>query len=66
MSYRKSENELDGITRQFTVWCSYCENWEQIDAEIPRLRNVPRIFRKMGWKHDQDGWKCPKCLAERP
>lgn len=48
------------ISRQHTVWCGECGNWEQADEHL--AKNAQIRFRRLGWrKTKEQGWLCPGC-----
>jgi len=56
------------ISRQHTVWCGECGNWEQVDAHLKA--DAEKLVRRLGWKYiEKSGWSCPecqKCQKEKP
>jgi hypothetical protein len=54
------------ITRQVTIWCDDCGQWDQATKRAVELR---RSLHRIGWvRIEDDGqWKdyCPKCAAKR-
>lgn len=46
------------ITRQVTVWCEGCGQWEQASATAKRLR---KELRRKGWKSKGTKDWCPNC-----
>jgi len=52
------------ISREHTVWCGVCGNWEQTADGIKK--EAERYFRKNGWRYtEENGWTCPKCLGKK-
>ena len=37
------------ISREYTVWCGYCELWLQF-SEFEKISSVAKAIRKDGWK----------------
>ena len=48
-----------GITREHTVWCAGCVEWDQ-QAE-PNKRRFAKDRKAEGWTHKKGVWLCPKC-----
>lgn len=46
-------------TRQVTIWCDNCGNWEQATASVASLR---KELRRKGWKCKADLDLCPSCV----
>jgi hypothetical protein len=56
--------ERGHITREHTMWCGVCGNWEQV-AE-PTKGIAAKWFRRAGWKNTKEnGWTCPTCLQQK-
>lgn len=70
------------ISKQITVWCDSCGNWERASTTAAALR---KMLRKKGWitiRCDTDAGKptpfffnaipgevkdfCPKCISDHP
>lgn len=54
-------------TREVTIWCDVCGNWEQVSGTVQQAR---RELKKRGWKRwwkrpDKDGDVCPNCTAKQ-
>lgn len=50
------------ITALYTVWCLYCEEWEEVDAK--NREGAATDARRRGWKYlggFHAGWTCPTC-----
>lgn len=45
------------VTRQATVWCGACENWD--------MQDTPAVstWKRMGWRKTKEGWRCPGCIG---
>jgi hypothetical protein len=55
------------ITRQVTVWCDHCGNWQQGSTTADVLR---KELRKKGWivnflENDERKDFCPDCAVKR-
>lgn len=52
------------ITRQHTIWCGICLNWDQRDYH--RKHDAERSWRKSGWRNTaRFGWLCPRCYEKK-
>lgn len=54
------------ITKQYTMWCSFCCDWNQATANT--MRGFVKGMRRCGWKKQAGRWRCPRCvgLAREP
>lgn len=56
---------MKGITREYTIWCSKCENWEQVSFadKDATYKNAIIQFKANGWKIKTKSGKhlCPNC-----
>jgi len=49
------------ITREFTVWCTDCNEFHQVCE--PNLKNAIVQFERIRWKKlKKSGWMCPGCF----
>lgn len=56
--------KLNAISRQHTVWCETCAEWDQITGHETR-QAAARAAIVRGWSYDtKDGWRCPSCTTE--
>jgi uncharacterized protein YlaI len=52
---------LEGyISKQYTVWCGICGEWEYVDGN--NLTQAGKNARKKEWKYTPvHGWVCQQC-----
>lgn len=49
------------ISKEFTVWCSDCNEWHQVSAKNERIAIVD--FKSNGWRKIKiTGWVCKPCF----
>lgn len=53
---------LGNITREHTVWCSRCVEWEQQPVHLKS--DMVKVIRRGGWGTRQGKWVCPLCIAK--
>lgn len=51
------------ISKQYTVWCGVCGNWDQISVNLKK--RAIKKWKHAGWKKTKNGWVCPKCRSTR-
>lgn len=49
-------------SRQITIWCDFCSEWEQYSSDVVTAR---REARAIGWKHKDGKDICPRCDISR-
>lgn len=51
------------ISREHTMWCGRCGNWEQVAVELKS--EAIKVFCRSGWKKTKEhGWVCGDCGEE--
>jgi hypothetical protein len=50
------------VTRQVTVWCDECGNWEQATLRTAQMR---KELKKKGWSFKNTYDFCPKCTQKK-
>lgn len=57
-------HEYGYINKQYTVWCAYCGEWEQLNCGSSAV--FKKLIRAIGWRETRkNGWVCPKCNREK-
>jgi len=52
-----------GITKQLTIWCDNCVDWEQISAQTNKeIRDF--VQKERGWKRIHRKDYCAKCAKK--
>lgn len=53
------------ITKQYTVWCDRCGNWDQLTGSMPQAK---KEWKRLGWKFKRTGDGldlCPLCIKNK-
>lgn len=54
-----------GITREYTVWCDVCVDWDRESLALT-LKGAVEKWKRKGWKRSKAGrWLCPDCIEKR-
>lgn len=57
------EGNIGYISRQHTVFCGVCGNWDREESELKS--KCIKVWKKLGWKLTKDrGWLCPNCYSK--
>lgn len=60
-----NEQPKGRISREYTVWCGGCVEWQQEGAA--KMAHAASTFRSSGWKLTKKrGWLCPICAEHGP
>jgi len=54
---------MNGITTEYTIWCSACPAWHQ-DTSLGTKAKTVKYFRSLGWKEIDGEWVCPECARK--
>lgn len=53
------------ISRQYTVWCGVCGQWDQRDNARDKA-HMAKLARRSGWSFSKEhGWRCPNCVQAK-
>jgi hypothetical protein len=53
-----------GITKQYTIWCDACGNWDQASADT--IRAFVKFMKRSGWYYTKTKVLCPACRGTQP
>jgi hypothetical protein len=51
------------ITKEYTIWCDACANWEQRSGHSNQQHFV-KLMTKCGWKVRDGKALCPSCVGK--
>lgn len=54
---------MEGVTREYTVWCSTCSHWDQVSES--RQAAAVSTWRREGWRFRKSGPLCPTCVKRQ-